>query len=241
MFSLYARVTILWLCAQHENELPQKRLLRCTWDLSDQWRCYRGGRGGQCPPCCSTIWSTVCLWGWNTCRLCSCRGGRVRLAELSAAPRGCLAARGAQGCGVEGSSAARWLLWVTGVSLWPVTGINKNIVKAVGCLLAPGTASTKNSAMPSSYTALFTKRLLMGESVLISSVLQKWQLSNEEISTKAKHWICLPHCALGHNRVLEGWGGPRNFGSMCSTASVISRHECSSASNRDVKVVKKLF
>lgn len=129
MFSLYARVNILRLCAQHEKELPQKRLLCCTWDLSDQWRCYRGGRGGQCPPCCSTIWSTVCLWGWNTCRLCSCHGGRVRLAELSAAPRGCLAARGAQGCGVEGSSTARWLLWVTGVSLWPVTGINKNIVK----------------------------------------------------------------------------------------------------------------
>lgn len=78
----------------------------------------------------------------------------------------------------------------------------------------PSTAPTKNPAMPSSCMALLTGTPLMGE-----SVVQKWLLSNEEISTKAMSWICLSHLILDHTCGLEGW---RNLGALVSYAHSFS-------------------
>lgn len=55
--------------------------------------------------------------------------GCVQLTELAAAPRGCQSAHCTWVCGLKGGNVARWLLCVRGISLWPVTSINKNIVK----------------------------------------------------------------------------------------------------------------
>lgn len=142
-------------------------------------------------------------------------------------------------CGLEGGSAAWWLLKVRGTSLWRVAGFNKPVKPLTESLLALGPAWTKNSAMPSSYVALLTRRLLMGESVLISPVLQKWQLSDEEISTEVLNLSSTP--PSGSQLCVRGMGHPRSFESMCSTASVTSQQEDASASNREVKAVKKLF
>lgn len=142
-------------------------------------------------------------------------------------------------CGLEGRNAAWWLLRVRGISLWCVTGFNKPVKPLTESLLALGPAWTKNSAMPRSYVALITRRLLMRESILILYVLQKWQLRNEEISTKALNFSSTP--PSGSQFCVRGMGCPGSFGSMCSTASVLSQQEDTSASNREVKAVRKLF
>ena len=158
-FSQYARVNVLLLWAQNKTEFLQKGLLRCARDLSDQWRCYGSGMSSLRHPLEHRVPPRMIY------RLCSCCRGCFRLAELAAALRGW------PGCP-----------WHRRLSLWSVTGVNENIVKLLAeCPLAPGTTSTENSAMPSSCAALLTRRLVMGESVSISSILQKWQLSDEEL------------------------------------------------------------